>query len=484
MDDVNGLFLAWFVVYLAAVLGIGLWGWRRVETQADFATADRSLGLVLGVGTMFASFMSALTVIGGIGYASEHGWAFMTLFSFGAVGGMAFLSVTAPVWHRSEASSLSELMGSRYDSRLLRALMSGVIVFTYAIILVAQLFGVGFIIEGIIGIPMWAGILAVGLFFVAYTILGGMVALARTDLFQALVMVTGVLLMFFTLLGRLRADPGVSFADAGAHMTIYAGQTPDNVGVLTLFLIFGLGIGIHPYYVQRVMSTKDVETARLVPAITALLLVVFYIVISALGIMGWLYLPERAGDPMAPAIISELMGGAAGAVAMMAILAGVQSTTDSLLHIVGVYIAQDIWEPYFANGDLDDRKRLRSARTFTGLFGVVVVGVATLQVLTGEIALIAVIGAYAWAILGGSLFVAIAAGIFWPRATRAGALAAVTLGFLGGVGGGELERLGVLEVPPIFLAVGLSLAGMVVFSFFGPEVGDEHVSRAVGDRQG
>ena len=264
-------------------------------------------------------------------------------------------------------------------------------------------------------------------------------------------------------------------------MTIFAGQTPDPVGVVALALVFGLGVAIHPYYVQRILSAKDVATARLIPALNAVLLVVFYVVISAVGIMGFLYLPEQVGDAMAPAIIVELIGGTLGAVAMVAILAGVQSTTDSLLHIVGVYVSQDIFEPYFARRELDEAERLRWMRTFTGIFGFLIVGVATLQVLIGEIALIAVVGAYAWGILGGSLFVPIAAGLFWRRATRAGAMAALVLGFVGGVGGGEPDRAGLLPFHPIFLAVGLSLAAMVGVSLITPPVARERLARIFGE---
>lgn len=481
LSDVNWLFLGWFILYLTIVLGIGVWGWRRVETQADFATTDRSLGPVLGIGTMFASFMSALTVIGGIGYAAEFGFAFMVYFSLGAVAGMTFLSLTAKIWYQTGVNSISELMHIRYNSEFLRALMTGIIVIAYAVTLIAQLFGIGFIIEGIIGIPMWLGILTVGLFFVVYTILGGMMAIARTDLFQSFVMVLGVLILFFALVNRLLTDPGTSFFDAQQHMTIYAGESPDNWGVIALFLIFGLGIAIHPYYVQRVMSAKDVATARLIPAVTAVLLVVFYALISIIGIVGYLYLPDQVGDTMGPAIIVELIGGTLGAIAMMAILAGVQSTTDSLLHIVGSYISQDIYEPYFTDGDLSDREVLTWSRIFTAIFGVIVVGFSTVQVLTGELALIVIIGAYAWGILGGSLFVAIAAGLFWKRATREGALAAVILGFIGGVGGGELERYGILTFDPIFLAVGVSLLSMIIVSLMTEPVDEKNLAQIFDD---
>lgn len=479
--EINWLFLGWFVLYLLIVLGIGVWGWKQITTQADFAIAGQSLGLLLGVGTMFASFMSALTVIGGVGYASEFGFAFLTLFSVGSVLGMGFLALTAKYFHSTGVNSLSELMGMRYNSQFLRAAMTAVVVVAYGVVLIAQLFGVGFIIEGIIGVPMWLGILTVGLFFVIYTILGGMVALARTDLFQAFVMALGVLIMFFAMVRRLLADPERSFVDAQTHFTVYAGETPDNVGLLAMILVFGLGVAIHPYYVQRVMSAKDVKTARLIPGINALLLIIFYIIISITGIIGFMYLPEQTGDAMAPAMITELIGGTLGAIAMMAILAGVQSTTDSLLHIVGAYVSQDIYEPYVAGRELSPQETLRWSRIFTAIFGVVVVSVATIQVLTGELELIAVVGAYAWSILGGSLFVAVAAGLFWKGATRQGALASVGTGFVIATVGVALRWVELIEFDPIFPAFGGAIVAMVVVSLLTEPVDDEVLAQIFDD---
>jgi len=480
MAEINYLYLGWFLLYLLVVLGVGVWGWTQVDTSLDFSVAGQSLGLGLGLGTMFASFMSALTVIGGVGYASEFGFAYMTLFTVGAMGGMMFLALTAKKLHRIGVNSLSELMAIRYDSYSVQAMMSGVVIFAYAGVLVAQLFGIGWIVEGLIGVPMWLGILTVGLFFVVYTILGGMVALARTDLLQAIIMTVGVLAMAVGLTIRLMNDPANTFFDSPAPMTIYAGQTPDNVGLFALFLVFGLGIAIHPYYVQRVLSAKDVATARLIPSINALLIVVFYLIITAIGVIGAIYLPGQTGDAMTPAIIREVLGGVIGAIAMMAILAGVQSTTDSLLHIVGVYAATDIYGTLY-NPDATDRELLRYSRVFTGIFGVVIVGIATYQAIAGQIGLIALIGAWAWGVLGGSLFVAVAAGLFWKRATEEGALAAVAGGFIAGVGGHELQQMGILPVRSIFFAVAVSAILMIVVSLITDPMDEEHLAPIFDD---
>lgn len=456
-------YLGWFLVYLLVVFAIGVWGWRKVDEHADFATANRSLSLPLVWGSLFGTYVSALSVIGGVGYASKFGWAFMTLFMTGTLGGMAFLAVTAKKWQQVGVNSISELMTVRYGSRTLRALTAGVVVFAFLVILIAQLFGIGFIVEGIIGVPMHWGILAVGLFFVAYTILGGMVSVARTDLFQVVVMGTGVLIIFALVVWRLLRDPAHVFAENASHMTVYGGSTANNVELFAIFLVFGLGIAVHPYFVQRILSAEDVRTARLAPGLAALTAVVFYVGLSSIGIIGAIYLPGEAGDPMAPAIIRELIGGTLGAVAMMAILAGVQSTTDSLLHVIGVYLSQDVFGLYYLN-DPDERELLKWSRVFTGVFGVVGVGFAAYQAFAGQLTLLALIAAYAWGIIGGSLFVTVAAGLFWKRATAEGAIAAVVTGFVGAVVGHELATRGLLPFHEILLAVVLSLVSMVVVS--------------------
>lgn len=471
---VNFLYLAWFIIYLLIVLAVGLWGWQNVDSQSDFATASQTLSLPLAMGSLFASFMSALTVIGGIGYASNFGWAYMTLYSTGAVAALLFLSMTAKKWQNIRVNSLPEMLHVRYNSDLLRALTAVIIVFTYAIILISQLFGIGYIVEGIIGIPMPIALVTVGLFFTGYTMLGGMQSVARTDLIQAGVMIIGVLIMAYAVITRLLSDPAHSLTEIQSLNDIYGGQTPDNLGVFAIFLVYAMGMAIHPYYVQRIIAAKDVKTARLVSSLDSLLIVVFYLLITVVGIGGAIYLPNQTGDTMAPAIITQLVGGILGPIAMMAIVAGVQSTTDSLLHIVGVYISNDIYGVYIADDPSDDQL-LRLSRISTGIFGVIVVAIATYQAISGQIALIAIIGTFGWSTLGGSLFIATAAGMFWKGATTEGALAAVILGFVGGLVGQVLYDQGILPFQAILLAVGLSTIGLVVVSFFTEPVREENL---------
>jgi Na+/proline symporter len=150
------------------------------------------------------------------------------------------------------------------------------------------------------------------------------------------------------------------------------------------------------------------------------------------------------------------------------------------LHIVGVHTSNDIYGVYFAD-DPSDEQLLRWSRIFTGLFGIVVVAIATYQAAFGELALIAVIGAYGWGTLGGSLFIAVAAGMFWKRATKEGAIAAVVLGFVGGVGGRVLAQQGIWPLHEIILATMLSILGMVVVSLITDRVEDENLAPIFDD---
>lgn len=477
---INTLYLGFFVAYLFVILGIGLWGWRQIDSHADFATTDRTLSLPLVTTSLLATYISSLTIIGGVGYASQFGWAFITLFSVGVIAGSAFLSLTAHKWYHMEVNSIFELATVRFNSSLLRAVAATAITFTFAVILIAQLFGIGFILEGAIGVSMPVAIVAVGLFITAYTILGGMVSVARTDLIQVIVMSGGLLIILGVLTSKLLTDPTVSFTANTEHMTVYGGQTPTNLALFAQFLALGLGTAVHPYFVQRLLSAKDVQTARMAPALTAVGAFLIYVTVTIIGIIGALYLPEAAGDTMAPAVITDLMGGVFGALALIALIAVVQSTTDSLLHTIGVFFSQDIYGVYVLENPTSEQL-LSWSRRFAGLFGVVCVGLAAAQALAGELTLIAVMASFAWSVIGGTLFVMVVAGLYWKRATAQGALAAVGVGFVVSVSGGELERLGYLPVDSLIVAVVLSAVVMVIVSLLTapPEVTGQKETRPV-----
>jgi SSS family solute:Na+ symporter len=456
-------YLIVFIIYLLVILCIGLWGWRQVTTQAEFATANQGLSLTLTTASLLGTYISALTIIGGIGYASTYGWAFITLYSAGVIAGSAFLSFAAKKLHNTRANSLSEMLMMRFKSKALRALTAGIVVFTFAIILVAQLFGIGFILEGTIGIPMPIAIFGVGLFIALYTLLGGMISVARTDLLQAIIMGAGLIAILSALIWKIVTDPAHSFTENPALMSIYAGATSTNLGLLAMFLTLGLGTAIHPYFVQKVFAAKDVRTARLAPALTAVGAFLIYVCVTIIGIIGALYLPDMAGDTMMPAIIVRLIPGALGAFAVITLIAVVQSTTDSLLHAIGVYLSQDIFGVYVLRSPTD-RQLLRWSRIFTAIFGVICVGFATYQATFGSLTLLAIIASYAWSIIGGSLFVVVTAALFWQRCTWQGAVAAVLTGFLAGIIGGELFRQGVVPFRGIIPAVVLSVASIIIVS--------------------
>ena len=461
--EVNYAYLAWFVFYLVIVLGVGLWGWAKVDKHTDFATASQNLSPLLTYGSLFGTFVSAISVIAGTGYASKYGFALLTLLTTGSLAGCAFLTITAKKWHQARVNSVPQLMSLRYNSQFLQTLLAVIIVFTYAVILVAQLFGIGYILEGIIGIPMGIAILTVGLFFVAYTILGEMVSVAHTDVLQSIIMSLGIIITAGVLLMRLVNDPAHTFGEKVELMTVFSGETPDVFNVACYVFVFGLGVAIHPYCVQRLLAARDVKTARRAPILTGFGVLLIQTLLVVIGVIGAIYLPHETGDSIMPTITRELLGRFAGPLAMMAILCGVQSTTDSLLHVVGTYTAQDIFSPYVMK-DPSEHELLRRSRIFTAIFGISIVFFTAYQAFYGEVTLIAIIAAYAGGLLGASLFVAIAAGLFWKSATREGAIAAVLTGFLGSVIGHILSERGILPFHEILPATLLSLVAMVSVS--------------------
>jgi Na+/proline symporter len=100
--------LATFIIYSLFILGVGVWGYRH-ESLASCAVADGQMGIVMGTGAFVATFISAVTVIGVSGYASQYGWAAAALTCYGyALGWILLMTLPKLGQRRGEILRLAE----------------------------------------------------------------------------------------------------------------------------------------------------------------------------------------------------------------------------------------------------------------------------------------------------------------------------------------------------------------------------------------
>ncbi len=220
---------------------------------------------------------------------------------------------------------------------------------------------------------------------------------------------------------------------------------------------------------QRVLSARDPSTARRSCFVAAVMLVPLACCVAASGMAARILHPgleAPAGIEQVqafPALIESLLSPGLAGIVLAALVAVIMSTSDSALLGASTILIRDLG-PGLLRGR-EERASIRLLRGTTIVLGALAVGAALVApTLVQMLELVA-------AVYCVSLFVPLIAGLYWRRASEAGALAAMVLS--GGVGilwralGYEYET----GIHMLNLALPLALIAMIGISLLAPDAG-------------
>jgi len=463
-SDVNPAYLGMFIVYLLVVLAIGAWGYTKTTSVDDFWVYGKELGPTLATWSYVANFVSAVSVIGFIGAVYGGGYAIMTGIIFGlmlGVSGLYFVvHYVRELNHFTFPDIIAELTG--YESA--RPIAGTVLLANAWVYLIMQLVGAGLLVTTITGVSYDYMIWVIGGVFILYTVMGGLISVAWTDLVQGTLMVTtvAVALAFMALdLGGIAAI-NTQFAAIDAGNVAPLGQgTYTLLGLAASIVAFFGTIFTSQATIIRINATDSVRTAKIHIAFGGLILSVFYAMLITLGGATTVAL-ETSGlavdnvDRAFPVLITEYVPTGIGTVIIVAILSGILSTTDTRLHACGVTTARDIYS-YFMDDEVTDRKLMRVSRVSTVLFGIAATAVAVNPPGT-------IISLYNWrAILLTSAFLVPVYAALYARNTPGKAvLSSIIAGTIFGVGWDALNDP--FGAPAAFLGVGAAIVALAIGS--------------------
>ena len=253
------------LLYFAACIAIGIVASRRVRGSGDeYWVAGRRVGTWFNSMAIMAALASGGSIIGVMGLAYSQGIpATLALFA-GAVVGFPLASLLVARELRNFGRyTITDFLGFRYPSRIVRTLVPILIVIAFTIYIVAQLKAAGITAETLLGIPFESALTLATLVFVVYVSFGGMVAVTWTDVFQGFLMLLVVLgtAVFFwwevgTPLELMRRATAVA-PELGRveHRPV--------ASYLGYFVIWATAIPVVPHIVMRVFTAKDAAGARL-----------------------------------------------------------------------------------------------------------------------------------------------------------------------------------------------------------------------------
>ena len=444
MSDLPVIDVIVVLVYLAAMVGMGLWFGRKGLSTDEFMAAGRKVpGWAVGL-SIFGTYVSSISFLALPGKAFATNWnAFVFSLSIPVTTWLA-VKYFVPFYRRSGEVSAYQHLEHRF----------GPWARTYAVIcyLLTQLARVGTILyllalalAPLTGWSMVTIILVAGGLVILYTLIGGMEAVIWTDVVQAIVFIVGAGACVVILLHGMPEGPGQLFRVASEHHKFSLGSFGPEVSQMTFWVVLLNGIfinlqnfGIDQSYVQRYQTAKnDREAARSV-WLGALL----YLPISGVFffIGTGLFAFYSARPELLPAsvdavnkpdsvfpyfIVAQLPVGLTGLV-IASVFAAAQSTVASSINCSATLTLCDIYRRYF-HPMATERQSLRVLHIATLVFGLAGTGMA-LAMMQIKNALDAWWGLAS--IFSGGMLGLFLLGLIARRASNAAAATGVTAGVL------------------------------------------------------
>lgn len=452
MSNTSVIFLG-VGVYVVIMIFLGVYTSRKAHTATDFILAGRSLSLWLCATTIVATWFGGGLLIGGSGAAYENGLLGVIADPFGATLSILLTGLFfARIFRRLKHFTFIEFVEQRFGPTAAAITSFGALVSTLFWVS-AMLVAFGIIFESLTGVPLVWGILGGALVVIVYTSLGGMLAVALTDFVQIVIIAVGMTVLLLVVVH-----------DAGGWATIWQKIPAERwrmipventaerwLNYLRAWFILGLADLASQSLLQRAMSAKSERVAQNSFYVAAIGYFGLAAIPVLLGIIASVTMPNLA-DPesLIPTLAIEHLHPVAVAVFVGALLAAIMSSCDSSLLSSATIVSTNLL-PYLKSNP-SDRLRLQVTR-----WGIPISGaIAVLGALNAQVVFNTMLDANL--LLLAAIIVPFIAGIWWRKANRTGALAAMGAGMAAWL----LTSLFYRELPGDLIGLGASLLTMLV----------------------
>ena len=452
---------------------------RKKDFAKDYFIGGRTLGGFVLAMTTAATYSSVSTFVGGPGMAwiIGYGWLYMAIVQvvviFLVLG--VFGKKIALVARHIDAVTVIDVIRARYQSTTLANLAALVIVAFFCTTMVAQFVGAAKLFEAVTGFSYFTGLTLFGLIVVIYTTIGGFKGVAVTDACCAIAMIVGLGILLgammetgggftkiMTYISTNHPDMLEPFSDGKMPLSLYISQWL-LVGVCTLALPQSVVRGI------SFKNTKALHRAMIIGTVVigAMTLVATWVGILSKGILtGTLASYGGSVDNITPLTIIASMSPFWAGVTIIGPIAATISTVSSLLLSSSSSIVKDV---YMHHKKMQGQPVSNATVRSFSLACTIILGLLVYCIAITPPSVIWLINMFAFGGLETAFFWVMIFGLFWSKANKTGALAAM--------GGGILVycvtmalKIKVLDLHQIVLGIGCSL----IFFLIGNALGKPH----------
>lgn len=482
--------LAPILVYLVTMVVITIFANRRLRSCPCFKTeyflGGRSFGGIVLALSLSATFVEGSSFVSGPGVASRfgYGWVFLAMIQVPtAVVVLGILGKKfAIVARRIQAVTILDVLRVRYENKAVVVLSALALVVFLICGMVVQWSAGARLLESMGGIPYVWGVILFSVTVVTYVTFGGFRAVVASDIVQMVIMCVGAIVFFVAVViaggGVNELTSKLSQIDVGLiKPTGPSSGSPivSVVWVCSFWVLVGFGLLGVPPIAMRAMVYRNAKAMKRAMIWGPLLIGFLVFSLHIVGAWGRVLVPgimegHVASDMVIPELAKRVLPFWLATVLVLAPLAAIMSTVDSILIVVTATLIKDVYINYVR--PVSDNLKMR--RLSVGVTGLLVVIVTAFSLRPPD--LIAMVNLFALGGMEAAFVWPMVLGLFWQRANAQGALASIAVG-LTAYGVCTLATMfptGLLQwflppfgVHPVIVAVGLSLLAMIGGSLAG-----------------
>ena len=430
-----------FIVYFAIMLGIGIYAFKRSKSASDYFLGGRQLGpwttaisaqasdmsgwLLLGLpASIYVSGLTESWIAIGLFIGTYLNWKFVAsrLRKMSAAAGD---SITIPEYFQKRFNS---------NSTVVRFICAAII-FVFFLVYTASAFSSGAkLFNFVFGVDYTLSLTIGALIIIAYTFLGGFLAVCWTDLIQGILMFIALVIVPILCLVNVPDFSAITFPAENYFSFFEATDGSFAWQTIVSGLAWGLGYFGMPHILIRFMGIKSADMIKKSRIIAVVWVAVTLAAAVFVGIAGYAYLNTPGNEELLSSfnaladaekifmfLSSSLLPAILAGVILCAILAAIMSTADSQLLVTASAVTNDVFR--LINKKASDKTLIWISRGTVMLVAVIAYVIA----LDPDSSVMGLVS-YAWAGLGAAFGPAIILSLFWRRMTIWGAVAGMVAG--------------------------------------------------------
>jgi SSS family solute:Na+ symporter len=443
--------LDWIIVgiYCVGIISLATYISRKksgTERSAeDYFLAGRSLPWWAIGASLIAANISAEQIIGMSGQGFVVGMAIAVWELTAAIALIVMAKFFLPLFLEKKIYTMPQFLEQRFDKRVSLVLSFFWLIVYIFINLTSVLWLGSLAINALTGLDLFYGLIILAFFSLAYSLSGGLKAVAMTDVVQVVLLIFGGLAVSFIALNIISESSGV-FEGLRIVMNempekfdmVLSKDNPSYKDLPGIWILLGLGVwighffywGFNQYITQRALGAKNIKEAQKGVMFAAYLKLLMPIVIVLPGICAAILFPVlEKSDQAYPTMMSLLPSGLLG-LTFAALIAAIVSSLASMSNSISTIFTMDIYR-YFKGNEVSQFNLIKVGR-ITVVVSLIIAALIAKPLLGSFESIFQYIQNFTGYFSPGIVVIFLVA-LFWKKATSLSVLIAALISLFGSI---------------------------------------------------